>query len=521
MELKEYMKNTMPKKLKEEEDCPRMLLTFVYFVLSNPIQKLMDLLDSEFDSKRGRPAYPRAMLLIIFFYCFSIDMSNYTKMEDECKKNRFLLIVTNGSKPTRGTFTNFLDKSDATVMKKVFVTTLVLLNDLDFIDFVKLYVDGTDALVRASRHNKITKYEVKALMQVEKWGLLHKNTAASINRTIKGLEEKLEIYKNDEEMCKMIKLVLKRINLYNIDTFAKLDIYKDIIEERNAKSVSLTFPQACWMKLKAGAFDFAFNLQEIMTQNHIILTGILLPQPNDQKTIKYVLKDIFETYKLFIEMQREFGEKDNIPEIKYRFQNFLLIADSGYFTTENLYYLFINKINALIMPKRLAEQHNNELRQEEGLEQKRKDSKRKGFKRVKNGYLCPFGRLMKCIGSQLVKHRKPHPDDELPDNCKTRKYVFKSDSCKGCPNIDRCKNKLIDQNSKLMYEMTEKFLDEEYKDQYSGRFSRSEGINGFLKRDDRTLKFIGTTQNAINNELQIRNSIYNLTRLINLKDTAY
>ena len=72
-----------------------------------------------------------------------------------------------------------------------------------------------------------------------------------------------------------------------------------------------------------------------------------------------------------------------------------------------------------------------------------------------------------------------------------------------------------------MYEMTEKFLDEEYNIHYSGRFSWSEGINGFLKRDDRTLKFIGTIRNAINNELQIRNSIYNLTRLINLKDTAY
>ena len=60
-----------------------------------------------------------------------------------------------------------------------------------------------------------------------------------------------------------------------------------------------------------------------------------------------------------------------------------------------------------------------------------------------------------------------------------------------------------------------------YKIHYKTRFSRSEGINGFLKGDNGVLKLIGTTENAVDNEIQLRNTIYNLTRLINLKDTAY
>ena len=56
---------------------------------------------------------------------------------------------------------------------------------------------------------------------------------------------------------------------------------------------------------------------------------------------------------------------------------------------------------------------------------------------------------------------------------------------------------------------------------YQYRFSRSEGINGFLEGDDGILKLIGTTKNAVDNEIQLRNTIYNLTRLINLTDTAY
>ena len=53
-------------------------------------------------------------------------------MEEECKKNRFLLIVTCGLKPSRNSFANFLNKSDEKVIKKVFIATLVLLNHLHF-----------------------------------------------------------------------------------------------------------------------------------------------------------------------------------------------------------------------------------------------------------------------------------------------------------------------------------------------------------------------------------------------------
>lgn len=69
--------------------------------------------------------------------------------------------------------------------------------------------------------------------------------------------------------------------------------------------------------------------------------------------------------------------------------------------------------------------------------------------------------------------------------------------------------------------MTEKFLDKRRNIYYKARFSRSEGINGFLKGDNGVLKLIGTTESAVNNEIQLRNTIYNLTRPINLKDTAY
>ena len=123
----------------------------------------------------------------------------------------------------------------------------------------------------------------------------------------------------------------------------KKDNFFKVMDERNVDSVFIRFPEACWMKTKKESFDFAFNLQEIMTENHIIF----------------------------------------------------------------------NRINAI---------------------------------------------------------------------------------------------------SDLNCEMTNKFLDKRYKIHYQYHFSRSEGINGFLKGDVDILKLIGTTKNAVDNEIQLRNIIYNLTK---------
>ena len=84
MELKEYKDGSILNKLKQNEDCPKMLLTITNFAFSNMVQNLMHQLDSEFESKRGRPAYPRTLLLIVVLYCFSIDI--------QISSNRYLRI---------------------------------------------------------------------------------------------------------------------------------------------------------------------------------------------------------------------------------------------------------------------------------------------------------------------------------------------------------------------------------------------------------------------------------------------
>ena len=103
-----------------------------------------------------------------------------------------------------------------------------------------------------------------------------------------------------------------------------------------------------------------------------------------------------------------------------------------------------------------------------------------------------------------------------------KKYKFKSVSCRGCPYIDTCKHKRIEERiSPLQYEMIEKFTDKRYNKLYKQRSPINEGINGFIKSTNGIFKLISPNKKAADNELMLRNTLYNLIRTVNLKGTAY
>jgi len=141
-----YEENTRNQLIKEE--CPAMLLAIFNFVFLPMVQHLMQDLDSEFKGKRGPKAYPRALLLIVVLYCFSEDINKYKSIANECKKNKFLIIILEGKTPTRGTFANFLNKSDHEIVHRVFVSTLIILNEMNALSIARVFIDGTDILIR-------------------------------------------------------------------------------------------------------------------------------------------------------------------------------------------------------------------------------------------------------------------------------------------------------------------------------------------------------------------------------------
>ena len=87
---------------------------------------------------------------------------------------------------------------------------------------------------------------------------------------------------------------------------------------------------------------------------------------------------------------------------------------------------------------------------------------------------------------------------------------------------DKCDHQLIvDDISPLKYEMTNKFTNQRYMDMYNERFSESESINGYIKNTVGIFKLLTSDKTSAQKEIYIINMTYNLTRLNNIKGTAY
>ena len=183
MELPEnYEENTRNKLIKKE--CPKMLLVIFNFVFLPVVQDLMQKLDSAFASKSGPKAYPRTLLLIVVLYCFNENIDAYEDISKECDKNTYLEIIMMGMTPTRSTFTNFLNKSNQEVIHRVFVSTLILLNEMKVLSIARVFIDGTDIIIRESRHYFIKQIDFKVFDQLNEWGLIHDGSREGIKKNI-------------------------------------------------------------------------------------------------------------------------------------------------------------------------------------------------------------------------------------------------------------------------------------------------------------------------------------------------
>lgn len=504
------------------------LRTITNFIFKPYVQDLIKNLNKEFDSKEGNRAYPRELLLGVLMYCSTLHFSNLTAIARECKLNKMLQVFTCGETPSASTFKRFFKENNRLTLKKIFCCTLLEFNEEKFLDFSRLFIDGTDALVNGSIHYKITWNEITMLKYVKQWKILHNNRKQSMERFLTELKKKEEFYKDDEEMLKLIQMALKRPDIYNKRIYKKIPLFTEALKRRKQNYVSIMFPESIMMKTKKGKFDFALNLQQIMLKNKIIFNGVLLDKPNDSKVLEEILIDIQETIEILVDLQKKYGLRRNYKEINSLLERTTFILDSGYFSDHNLEITDKYAINALIMPKIIARQRNNKIREENDLEKKNKNTKnndkisKKQMKRVNDAYICPFNQKSELLSDNFIIDNERNRRNNIPEHWKDRKYKHKFNCPENCPFKNKCNHQLIvDDISPLKYEMTNKFTNQRYMDMYNERFSESESINGYIKNTAGIFKLLTSDKTSAQKEIYIINMTYNLTRFNNIKGTPY
>lgn len=460
-------------------------------------------------------------------YCFSIGLYKISDIARECRTNNILRVATCGKTPSINVLRRFLLESDRLVLKKLFLYSVVKLNDLNFINFLKFFIDGTDAIINGSRNYTISEDEIKALKYMKKNGLLHNNRKKSKTKSYNKLKKiQSEIDKNSE-LYEQIDLIFNKFDLFNKNIYKNIPVFEQIMRERNIKYVSIAFPESVMMKTKKGGFDFAFNLQEVMTDNKIILTGLLLDKPNDHYSLEEIIREIKEDIQIILELQEKYGERKNFKQIQATIEKALFICDSGYFTTENIESADKHGMKFLIMPKMISNRENNKKRRKNKIKAKDKNKQnknkesKKSLERVYNGYTCQKGHKIELTDVIKVKKRV-NIRKGIPEQWEEHRFIHKCSNPERYTICSECPFKEITDNyTPLEYEMINKFTNQKYLKLYKDRFHCSEGINGYIKSTNGTIILSGHNATAVKNELQIHNLIYNLQRMTNLKGTIY
>ena len=140
---------------------------------------------------------------------------------------------------------------------------MVRFNDYQYLNFDRIFIDSTDAIVNGSINNTINKKQIKALKQLNEWGLLHNGKRLEIDEMMEKVKDLKDKYENDSDMLELIKVVLKKPKLYTTKNFNKIPLFEKAMADNGVDSIPVSFPEARIMKTKRGRYDIAFNFQFI------------------------------------------------------------------------------------------------------------------------------------------------------------------------------------------------------------------------------------------------------------------
>jgi hypothetical protein len=509
----------------KSKTCKKMI-QFIIFLFSYPVMELCEELDDNFKAKKGRPAYPRVLLLGVVIFCIFKRCDTFKEIENMLDDSRYLLIFTRGKIPKIGTIKSFLQDTTPLFFRKIFLLVLMEFNENNLLKFLKIFIDGTDAIIRASRFNKITRKQFEAFLTLYKHNLLEKeNSKTSIDIFKRKLEEYMIVYKNDHEVLDALKIAFKFPIFYNETFISRIDEFKEKFNERNSKVLSVTFPESVLMRTKRGRFDFAFNLQLVMTEKNILLSSPLLSLPNDHGVLEYVLKDLYLNFEILIELIKKYGERKNYKELLNMVKKAKKIMDSGYYDLKNLKTLIKYDENGVINDKKTSRYKNTKLKDEEKIKkgitipQKEKFSKNH-MKPVSNGLICSENQLIEFKEIIPIKTKINLSKEE-----NEREYykIFSGEKvCKNCKSKNNClkdgeEYKIIKEISNPIYDwMLKKNKHWGNKNISKERMQAGESCNGFFK-GIYEIHLPGSTQETVQNFMHLKGAVYNKIRLKNLK----
>ena len=452
-----------------EDDSVRLLSQFV---------EAMDLTDLYSTYERINSLSPRKLLKIVLYSYMNGDYSSRS-MELNCKRDiNFMYLLEGMPAPDHATFARFRSIHFAPCAKRILAEMSNLLYDLGEISGETIFIDGTKIEACANKYTfvwkkAVSKNQEKLLLkladliaeceQLYEIKIVYGNVVKM--RHVKKLRKKLYALKEKEQVQFVHGIGKRKSPLQkSIETLEEyLDRLKDYTKKIHTcgqrNSFSKTDPDATFMRMKEdamgnGQLKPAYNLQHGVDSEYITWLTIG-PQRTDTTTLIPFLEEVKEY-------------------LKFKYQK--VIADAGYESEENYFYLESNGQLAFIKPANYEISKTRKYQQDIGR------IENMPYDEENDHYTCKNGKILEL---KYVKHQKNK------NGYVSEKSIYRCDECRGCPYQNDCikgRNwKIPEEDRAKSFSIAKAF--EKYRKEDLERIQSEEGI---LLRVNRSIQVEGS-----------------------------
>ena len=408
----------------------------------------------------GNSSYDPITMLKILVYAYSYGWRSSRKIERALRHNLSFIWLSGGLKPDFKTISEFR-RNNLKVLKNILVQSARLAMKLDLVHGNILFVDGSK--FRANAGNKQTK-------SLATWESYEKHVSKRIDEL---LEEIDLLDKTEPGSLVVINKELKSKKRLQTKINTLLAEFKD--EEK----VNGTDPDCKIMQSRQGAHA-SYNVQATTDEAHGLIVSL---EGNNSSN------DLNQ-----LSLQVKNAENNLIKTCD------TVCADAGYSSIEDQITLIENEKTVVVPTQKQAEK-----------EKKENPFDKDYFNYVENEdiYLCPEGkklrRITKKVGAKKIEYRIQNKYD-----------------CLNCDNYGKC---TISRNGRKVvrsrYESTKEEISEFYESEegqkiYGKRKMRVELQFGHLKRNLGAGAFLLRGVEAINAELGLLGTSFNLARMVTL-----
>ncbi len=458
------------------------------------IEDVVDKLDfSDFDVKysgAGHPAYYPRIICKILTQSMIDRVRSSRAIARNARENVVFMYLAENLAPDFRTISDFR-KNNRKLLKDIFKITVSTAKELGAIGLEQLSIDGSKLKACAANNSSVTKDQLDVIEQ-------YVNNELKEGIEIDKIEDKHfkdcrgydQLKETDKKKIK--SLIAKYYKQIKKDEHDRVSEIKDTIkearnelEENELDKVSLTDPEARFMKNKKGRMELSYNPQ--ITADHKV--GIIVA--ND------VCKDSTDNHQL--EPQIELAE-ENCGKLK---EGTKVTIDNGYYNGENIHYLNTKRLDAYI-----PDQEDSQKAKGKKVEVDRFDKRNFKYNEKKDMYICPEGKLLIFQREGFDKGKKKNL------------RLYKGVSCKTCPNHNHCTKRKDGIRSVKMYpfekerkEMAKKMQTQKAKKVYKERKEVVERIIGHYKENLGFRDFLTRSLDTVKNEFNLVCAAHNLKKI--------